>query len=365
MNKIFRHWLRTFNSFSKGDRNTIIILGSLILITIVATLILNNLQPKTKYNFADYERFLMELEAIENNSLASNKTLFHFNPNTISTQSLDTLDLPRNVKNNLLNYRKAGGKFIATTDLKKIYGMNDSIFEAIKGFVVMEVNRPKEKEISAKTKRVEGHFDPNQVEPERLADFGFSKFQSENLIRYRNKGGVFHKNEDLLKIYGVDSQFYNKIKSHIKIIVVKNPEVKHAKTKRIEIVELNKAGISDLEKLSGVGPVFAERITKYRKLLGGYYTKKQLLEVYNFPEETYKNIEQVISVDTLQVDKIRINFAEYTDLLSHPYLNKQQVEAVLDFRNKNGAFKNIRQLELHGLIESEIFVKIRPYLTCR
>jgi len=89
------------------------------------------------------------------------------------------------------------------------------------------------------------------------------------------------------------------------------------------------------------------------------------LEVYNFPEETFENIKNGISADTFLIKKIRLNFAEYADLLRHPYLNKKQVEAVLNYRDKNGSFQNILQLKTSGIIDSETFSRISPYLTCR
>jgi DNA uptake protein ComE-like DNA-binding protein len=120
-----------------------------------------------------------------------------------------------------------------------------------------------------------------------------------------------------------------------------------------------------LKQLKGIGSVFAKRILKYRNLLGGYYSTEQLREVYNFPIEILPLIENQIIVDTLRIKKIRINFAEYRDLLKHPYFNKKQVEAILEYRNKNGPFDNLNQLELIPQIDSLSLAKIKPYITCR
>jgi DNA uptake protein ComE-like DNA-binding protein len=130
-------------------------------------------------------------------------------------------------------------------------------------------------------------------------------------------------------------------------------------------IELNSADSTDLVQLSGIGPTYANRIIKYRNLLGGFYSTSQILEVYNFPVETFQKIENSISADTLLIKKIRVNFADFAELIRHPYFNKKQVEAVLNFRNRNGSFQNILQLKSNGLIDSETFLKVRPYLTCR
>jgi DNA uptake protein ComE-like DNA-binding protein len=52
-------------------------------------------------------------------------------------------------------------------------------------------------------------------------------------------------------------------------------------------------------------------------------------------------------------------------LLRHPYLEKEQVSAIVKYRDKNGSFQNLLQLKSAGLIDSETFLKVRPYMTCR
>ncbi len=365
MKDVFNYWLRKYNSFSKGDRNTITILAGLILVIFIAQLIINYIQPKPNFDYAQYERFLNNIEELETIAELPDKTLFYFDPNSISTESLDTMDLPSFVKNNIVSYRKAGGKFFTVTDLKKIYGMNDSMYNRVKDFIRIERVEEEINKVEIIAKKIKGYFDPNLANEEQLSYFGFNSFRSTNLIEYRNKGGVFNQKTDLLKIYGIDTSFYNEIKNHVQISDLIKADIQNNNVRKKNMVELNRAEKADLENLEGVGPVFAQRIIKYRDLLGGFHKKTQLLEVYNFPEETYKNIEDELTVDSIQIKKIRINFVEYSDLLRNPYLDKQHVKSVLNYRNRNGAFKNLNQLETFGLIDSETFKKIRPYLTCR
>jgi DNA uptake protein ComE-like DNA-binding protein len=360
----FQQFWKGYNDYSKGDRNAIIILCVLILISVTATVIVQNLEPKSKYNYKDYEQLLSDWE-VQKNLEKSGKVLFTFDPNTIIPEMIDSLDLPESVKRNILNYRKAGGRFFTSSQLRKIYGMNDSIFAAIEKYVVIA-----EKTDSATSNKIKLEkpitrvFDPNSADYNQLIEFGFNRFQANNVINFRKKAGVFKNKIDLLKIYGIDSTFYRTIENYIQIENVE--ESINVSRKPVEIdIELNSADSAKLVQLNGIGSVYAKRILKYRELLGGFYSTSQLLEVYNFPEETYRKIEDNISVDTVLIRKIRLNFAEYPDLLRHPYFNKKQVEAVLNYRNKNGSFQDIVQLKSTGIIDSETFSKVRPYLTCR
>ncbi|HSH18919.1 MAG TPA: helix-hairpin-helix domain-containing protein [Draconibacterium sp.] len=364
MSRIFSQWFKRYNDFSKGDRTAIITLGSVIMIIITGGIIVKSFNPKSKYDYTQIEQLFKELETPKSNQPQSKKSLFEFDPNTASAEMLDSLNLPEFVKANIINYRIAGGQFSTPLEVRKIYGMNDSIFDAISSFIIIPEKgttliRPANNE-----KRINRFIDPNSADIKQLVDFGFSSFQSNNIVEYRKKGGVFKKQSDLLKIYGIDSAFFELIENHLRIEVEKELIIEN-NSQNLFWVELNSADSTDLMKLNGIGSVYAGRILKYRDLLGGFYSPVQLLEVYNFPEETYKNIEASISADTLLLKKIRLNFAEYVDLLRHPYLNKQQVEAVLNYRDQNGSYQNIKQLEINGLIDSETFSRISPYLTCR
>jgi DNA uptake protein ComE-like DNA-binding protein len=331
----------------------------------------NNFQPKSKYNYSEYVHLLKEFESLKKDYPETRKSMFTFDPNTISREKLDSLGIPVFVKRNLLNYRNAGGRYSSIQDVRKIYGMNDSIFNVIEDYIVIsedtrsvsENNKSFNKNAEVKNV-IRGSIDPNNADYNQLVNFGFNSFQSKNITEYRRKGGAFKTKADLLKIYGIDSAFYNSIEKNITIKVADEMPVLKDYPVLVHI-ELNSADSTELMKLNGIGAVYANRVIKYRNLLGGFYSTSQLLEVYNFSLETFNKIESSIYVDTLLVKKIRINFAEYPEMLRHPYLNKDQVTAILKYRNQNGSFQDIFQLKTTGLVDPETFSRIRPYLICR
>lgn len=363
MNKFFG-WLNNYNNFSKGDRNTILILSIFILLLFIGIIVVDNIQPKSKYDYEQYQLMLNALEAPKTESTQKRESLFIFDPNTITAEMMDSLDLPGFVKRNIISYRKAGGRFSSSADMKKIYGMNDSIFYVIESFISIGNKANLNKNKTKEEVQIIGFIDPNRADFNQLVDFGFNTFQSNNIIKFRKEVGPFRTKTDLLKIYGIDSTFFKSVENQIQIEVVEEaPEV--INDFFLTEVELNSADTTDLMELKGIGFVFANRIIKYRNLLGGFYVASQLLEVYNFPEETFDNIKNNISVDTFLIKKINLNFAEYADLLRHPYLNKKQVEAILNYRDNNGSFQNILDVKTSGIIDSETFARIRPYFTCR
>jgi DNA uptake protein ComE-like DNA-binding protein len=363
--KHFNNWLREYNRFSKSDRHSVIILAGLILLTFIATLLVPWFIPESEFDYSEYRDKILQLNIEDANGTLGN-TLFRFNPNTISAEELDSLDLPANVKRNIINYRKAGGIFKTTQDFRKIYGMNDSIFGVISEYVVTNNSNSEEKTApgAINTNNVkEGFFDPNQAEISDLMEFGFNQFQAKNVTAYRSKGGIFMIPEDIMKIYGIDSALYQSIKSNIRIENL--AENKILPIAEPLFIELNEADSADLVELNGIGPSFASRILKYRDRLGGFSSPSQVLEVYNFPVETYSKIEGNIYVDTLKIKKIRINFAEFKEFIRHPYFSKQKVQLILKYREKSGPFENEADVKASGIFDETEFKKVIPYLTCR
>ncbi len=365
MEESFRHKFKEYFYFLKKDRNGIMVLILLILLTIGGHYIVEQIEINPH---ADITEMIKVFEAWENEQKLQDESLklFYFDPNTISQEQFDSLRIPKSIKNNILKYRSAGGHFQRSADLKKIYGMNDSIYALIEPWLcfpdkALQLTKKKEESLPLP---VNEKFDPNTSTTDELLLLGFNSFQVSNIEKYRRKGGKFYKPEDLLKIFGVDTNFYLAISENIKVEEILSYSIDDTPNINIQ-VELNAADSLTLIQLKGIGPVFASRIIKYRNLLGGFHSAEQLLEVYGFPEKTFYELKGNFVVDTLGIKKVRINFAEYLDMIRHPYIEKENVEAVLNYRNKNGPFLSNEQLLTEGLIDSVAYKRVKPYITCR
>ncbi|MFV0592892.1 MAG: helix-hairpin-helix domain-containing protein [Draconibacterium sp.] len=369
MNKFLQRIKRQYLTYSRADRNALLILAGILLLVIVGNSLMDYLPPKGETDFSEITKQLNDWEKnqYENSSKSYQQKLFPFNPNTISENKLDSLNLPAQIKRNIISYRKAGGSFKQASDLRKLYGMTDSIYSAIESYMVFPIKKSNTSDSKNKGKPKvikPDYFDPNKITHDKLKSFGLNDFQANNLVNYRSNGGVFQTAGDVLKIYGIDSALYLELLPFIKIDSVVLPKIQVESNLELS-VELNSADSVRLMELPGIGPAYARRIIRYRELLGGYYSTRQLTEVYNFPEETYKEIKKSIYADTLAIRKLRINFLEYSELLRHPYLNKEQVSQILSRREKQGAYKNLSEVASLQAFDDKTFKRVRPYLTCR
>ena len=93
--------------------------------------------------------------------------------------------------------------------------------------------------------------------------------------------------------------------------------------KNIEIFDINTASKEQLTKIYGIGETFANRIIKYRNLLGGFYAEHQLKEIYGLPDSTIIEIKKHIKFGTVQ--KIDLT-ASYKEIIKHPYIDKTDMK---------------------------------------
>ena len=110
------------------------------------------------------------------------------------------------------------------------------------------------------------------------------------------------------------------------------------------------------------GPVFAGRILKYRNLLGGYYRVEQLSEIYGMKQETVELVSPFLYIDTLGLKKLYINLSGFRDLLRHPYLEYEDVKALMQYMDIMGSIASMEEIRSNGLLADSTLERIAPYL---
>lgn len=251
-----------------------------------------------------------------------------------------------------------------------------SMFERSKTQYFDSINKNKKKKLIKKSLDHQikyFKFDPNYLSVKGWKKLGLSKKQIDVIINYRKSGGKFYKKEDLKKIYSISDRMYKLLKPFISIATKEKATIKETKKKVTKlkqrkehsIIELNSADSINLTTLYGIGPAFSTRIIKYRNLLGGYYSKSQLLEVYGFDNKRLKKISSYISVDKKRISKININTVEFKKLLRHPYFSYELTSKIFNFKNKQGKIKSIENIKNIELVTDSLFQKIKPYLMIR
>jgi len=216
-------------------------------------------------------------------------------------------------------------------------------------------------------------FNPNEVSLADLQVLGFSLKQAESIDRYRSKGGKFRSPEDFKKMFVVNEFMYARLE-HFLSFPENQSDDKYAYSEKKDwpkkeeksnrIYALNTVDSIGLEGLPGIGPIYAQRIIKYRERLGGYTSIEQLNEVYGLDKnpETVSLISPFLTVDGIPLTKINVNTATWAELVRHPYINKNIANSIIAIRLQHGPYKEVNDVSMSHLISPMVFLQIAPYL---
>jgi competence ComEA-like helix-hairpin-helix protein len=338
-----------------------LVLCIILIFIITAKFIITNHKDKSKYDFSKFENDIDSFLSYQDNTDFTTE-LFYFDPNTISDKDLNKLGLSAKAINSICNYREKGGKFYKAEDVRKIYNISEEEYLRIKDYIIIENknNSTKKQQNIYYSNLFE--FDPNIATGKDFEILGLNSWQIENILKYRKKGGTFKSSEDFGKIYGIDKKTYEKLKSFIRISPIEqNENTTYLPDEKSIIINLNTATENELQTLKGIGPAFSKRIIEYREKLGGYYTVDQLIEVYGFSEDLLSSIREYIRVDPDNIKKINLNTAEYKELISHPYINKDYTVKILNYRNFAGKIESFEELLKQKAIDENFYIKLSPY----
>lgn len=170
----------------------------------------------------------------------------------------------------------------------------------------------------APVKRVETFvFDPNTVSEMDLCRLGFSPKQAQSIINYRLKGGRFRRKSDFAASYVVADSIYQRLEPYIEI----------------PLIDLNKADSAEFDLLPGIGGWFASRMVAYRKSLGSYSFKEQLMDIPKFDEEKYVALQDLITVSAEHIRPYPLWVLPEDSLMRHPYIaNRETAHSIVLFR---------------------------------
>ena len=127
-------------------------------------------------------------------------------------------------------------------------------------------------------------------------------------------------------------------------------------------VELNGADTLTLQLLHGIGPVYAQRIVRYRDRLGGFVSPTQLLEVYGFTPDLLAHISPYLELDSSAVNRIDINSVGLKQLAKHPYIEYYQARDIIRLRNNGTLFRNADDLRAVPSMADSTLHRLLPYL---
>lgn len=211
-------------------------------------------------------------------------------------------------------------------------------------------------------------FDPNKADSATFVRLGIKPHIASNILKYKNKGGVFRSATDFAKVYGISPEKFKELESYISILGTKSTKVDsllstNKQLKQDIVVDLNTADTTLLMQVKGLGRAYAKGIVRSRQQLGGFVSVEQLREVYGMRPENFEKIRQFCSVNLDFIQKIKVNIASAERLNAHPYINFYQAKAIYELRRNKGKLKSISQLNELSEFSADDLNKLKPYLS--
>ena len=216
-------------------------------------------------------------------------------------------------------------------------------------------------------------FDPNTADSSTLVHLGFKPWQAKNILKYRAKGGRYSKAEDIKRLYGMTDSMYQALRPYISIAREQLDRVdqdtmkmdslaKRVSINKDTILNLRTADTTELKMIRGIGSYRARQIVRYREQLGGFVRVEQVMEVTGMDQMVEDSVLKWFVLDSVVVEKIRVNHVSAQRLSKHPYLRFEQAKAIYELRRKKIRLNSVNDLESIDCIDEKTLEKISPYL---
>jgi len=241
---------------------------------------------KTKYQEERVAKTFESKRAPKSKHVVSAE-LREFDPNIVTIDELETLAMPKWLAQRIINYREKGGTFKIKSDLSKIYGFPDSLYQQLEPYIqlpdtVTKKNSTKEfNSISLELVAL------NTATTEELQQIrGIGKAYSRRIVKYRDLlGGYVHVNQ-LQEVYQLNDSLFNAILPFVTI----------NDSTEINQLNINEAKRWELEKHPYITYQMASDWVAYRDKHGKFNSPNELLSSGLLNESLYARIVPYIRV---------------------------------------------------------------------
>lgn len=229
-----------------------------------------------------------------------------FDPNTADSSTLVHLGLKKWQASNMLKYRAKGGRYRKAEDMKKLYGMTDSMYQALLPYIQIDTLAIQQYRDSIYRSRID-------------------TVQTDSLPRY-------------------------------------------VSLKRDTLLNLRTADTTELKWIRGIGSYRAKQIVRYRQQLGGFTHVEQLREIKALQPLLIDTLsaDSLLAhfwLDSIIVEPLSVNSIGVERLQRHPYLSFEQAKAIYELRRRKVRLNSIEALEQLDCFTPEELLRVAPYLS--
>ena len=240
---------------------------------------------------AEFERTHKKFEKRNYSNYYSKKKKYkapdsRFNPNTYSLSDWKNLGLSEKQSLVVLKFTSRG--IYSEQDLKRIFVIPDILFELIRDSVIYPErfqNSPNQESLKKQAKQITLINLNTADTTEFMKIYGVGAFYAKQIIRFREKLGGFFKKEQLLEVWKMTPEAYEKIKDHVFI-----------SEKDVKRININSVTIEELKVHPYLKWNQANSIVKMRIQRNGFKNIEELKESVLIDSETYEKLFPYLSL---------------------------------------------------------------------
>lgn len=252
----------------------------------------------TKSQFADYQEKQDSIRKAQwrrqRDTIAIRMEVF--DPNTADSSTLVHLGFEPWQAKNMIKYRAAGGRYRKPEDLKKLYGMTDSMYQALTPYIY--IAREEVDSVAVDSLRKDSlprweEENKDTILNLRTADtvelkmiHGIGSYRARQIVRYREQLGGFVSVEQVLEAKGMENVDADSLLAHFWIDSVK-----------IEPMNVNSVGVQRLSRHPYLRFEQAQAIYELRRKKIRLDSIQQLQQIECISAETLEKIAPYLNFD--------------------------------------------------------------------
>ncbi|SIQ49946.1 Helix-hairpin-helix motif-containing protein [Chryseobacterium sp. RU37D] len=281
-----------------------------------------------------------------------------FNPDQFSANDWIKMGFSERQAEAILKYKNyLGGSFVSKEKFKECFIINEENYKKLAPYLVLPEKTPNNyrsfaKNFNTEKTKIQYHsFDPNMLDFDGWKALGFSDKQAQTIINYRdrNLNGNFKSLEDIQKCFVISTEKFEELKPYIKFnsfAIARDNEVSKAEIKQ-EKTDFSKTDLNAITYKQllefGLDEKSAGMIIGFRKKLGGFVNKEQILTTYNIDKELVQKLLSIALLNSSNVQKYSLVDAPEEWLKNHPYF-KYSADKIIFYRLSEKDEKKIWKL---------------------
>lgn len=281
------------------------------------------------------------------------KILGKFNPDHYTVHDWQKMGFSQKQAEAIIKYKNyLGGSFRSKEKFRECFIISPENYQKMAPYLLLPETAP---EISQKNKETKlsmqyTYFDPNHLDLLGWQKLGFTEKQAQVIVNYRDRNlrGSFKSIEDVQRCFVISDEKFKELKPWIRISVKESPKTTE-KTEPISKTDFSQVDLNNITFKQLIEFGFDERGSSsflgYRKRLGGFVNKQQILEIYNLDKNLAEKLISNSQLNATGITKYSITNAPEDFLKTHPYFRRYGDKIIyfrITFPSEKEIFKKIR-----------------------